>query len=312
MSINVFLSEELPENKDKVISIISFDKEVGYLNKTLSIGTPILNKKKLYEIWEVDDCVKSKNVNGINISKSKNYIFGYTVLEKSGSYEELKSKISGVYENFFKLSKENKMQIVKIWHYLPQLLKKHSNGKTNYSLLCEARENIYRQYYNDIEFPAATAIGIEGNKILIYFLASLCKTYDAIENERQVSAYNYPQNIFLEKPMFSRAIKFSSQGYTDKKIVISGTASIRGYKSMHEMEVIKQLDESIKNYKMFIEPDKNISNVSRVYLSKSQLFKYAEIIKILNKNFSENKYTLMQGELCRKELLVEIEGIANV
>ena len=63
------------------------------------------------------------------------------------------------------------MQIVKIWHYLPQLLKKHSNGKTNYSLLCEARENIYKQYYNDIEFPAATAIGIEGNKILIYFLS---------------------------------------------------------------------------------------------------------------------------------------------
>ena len=103
MSINVFLSEELPENKDKVISIISFDKEVGYLNKTLSIGTPILNKKKLYEIWEVDDCVKSKNVNGVNISISKNYIFGYTLFEKNGSYEELKSKISSEYENFFNL-----------------------------------------------------------------------------------------------------------------------------------------------------------------------------------------------------------------
>ena len=58
MSINVFLSEELPKNKDKVISIISFDKEVGYMNKTLSIGTPRLNKNKLYEIWEVDDWEK--------------------------------------------------------------------------------------------------------------------------------------------------------------------------------------------------------------------------------------------------------------
>jgi ACT domain-containing protein len=63
---------------------------------------------------------------------------------------------------------------------------------------------------------------------------------------------------------------------------------------------------------MFIEPAKNISNVSRIYLSKSEVYKYADIIKILNKNFSKNKYTLMQGELCRKELLVEIEGIANV
>ncbi len=311
MSINVFLSEKLPKNKDKVISIISFDKDVNYFNKILSTGTPILNNKNLYEIWEVNDSVKYKNIDGLNISISKNYIFGYTIFDKNGSYDELKLKISNEYLSFFKLVKDHKMQMVKIWHYLPQLLKKQSNGKTNYSLLCEAREIAYKLYYDDIKFPAATVIGIEGSKILIYFLASLCESYDAIENERQVSAYNYPQGIFLEKPMFSRAIKFKSQGYMNKQIIISGTASIKGYKSMHEMEVVKQLDESIKNYKTFIKLDENNSNILRVYLSKSQAYKYEDIVKILNKTFSENKYTLMQGEICREELLVELEGISN-
>ena len=50
MSINVFLSEKLPENKDKIISILSFYKNIHCLNNVLSIGTPVLSDKNLYEI----------------------------------------------------------------------------------------------------------------------------------------------------------------------------------------------------------------------------------------------------------------------
>ena len=93
------------------------------------------------------------------------------------------------------------MDIIKIWHYFPDLLKSYSDKKTNYSLLCEAREIIFKDYYTDFSYPAATVIGIEGDKILIYFLAASCKKYDVIENKRQVSSYDYPQNIFFEKPI---------------------------------------------------------------------------------------------------------------
>ena len=41
------------------------------------------------------------------------------------------------------------------------------NNKTNYSLLCESREELYRKFYKNSDYPAATVIGIEGNKILI-------------------------------------------------------------------------------------------------------------------------------------------------
>ena len=72
--------------------------------------------------------------------------------------------------------------------------------------MCEAREKVYKNFYKNSDYPAATVIGIEGNKILIYFLAVSCETYKVVENKRQVSSYNYPQNIFSEKPMFSRAV----------------------------------------------------------------------------------------------------------
>ena len=89
--------------------------------------------------------------------------------------------------------------------------------------------------------------------------------------------------------MFSRAVKFTPSDFSTRKIVISGTASIKGYKSMHELEVIDQLNESIKNYKTFINTENNSSNISRVYLSKSQGNKIREIEELLNKNFSVKK-----------------------
>ena len=46
--------------------------------------------------------------------------------------------------------------------------------------------NAYKKYYKDLSYPAATVIGIDGEKVLIYFLAVSCENYKAIENSRQV------------------------------------------------------------------------------------------------------------------------------
>ena len=227
------------------------------------------------------------------------------------SYEEIKENIRKKYKDFFGIANQNSMSIIKIWHYLPQLLKTYADSKTNYSLLCEAREVIYKEKYKDSSFPAATVIGIEGNKILIYFLAAACKDYNAIENKRQVSSYDYPQNIFLEKPMFSRAVSFTDIEGADKKIIISGTASIKGYESIHSMNVLNQLDEALKNYQTFVNIKGNNTNLCRIYLTKSQKIYSAEITKKLDNIFDYNNYILLEGEICRNNLLIEIEGISK-
>ena len=312
MSINVFLTDKLPKQKDNIISIISFVDKVEYIDNILSTGLFSYGRKNVYEVWETSDEVSHEKYNDIYISKNNNYLFGLAIIENIGSYEELKLNIQKKYSDFYKISDENKMSIVKIWHYLPQLLKTYNDKKTNYSLLCEAREIVYKNYYKDLSYPAATVIGIEGNKILIYFLAAICKNYKVIENIRQVSSYNYPQNIFSEKPMFSRAVSFKTTYENVEKIIISGTASIKGYQSMHTKNLIKQLDEALKNYKTFLEIENNISNTCRVYLSKIQKDNYNIIINRLEEIFDYNQYVLLQGDICRKELLIEIEGISSV
>ena len=102
----------------------------------------------------------SKKYNDINVSKSKNYIFGSVIidLERLSSYEEIKGSISKKYRDFFTIANQSSMKLIKIWHYLPQLLKPYSDNKTNYSLLCEAREIVYKKKYKDSDFPAEDSL----------------------------------------------------------------------------------------------------------------------------------------------------------
>ncbi|MEL0101874.1 MAG: hypothetical protein VW837_00105 [Gammaproteobacteria bacterium] len=312
MSINVFLSSELPKEKGNILSIISFCNKVDYKDRVLSSGLISENKSKKYEIWQTDEKVTQSYYENINIVKNNYLIFGSVIFDNNKSYDKLSEQIQKSYSNFFKIANENEMQIVKIWHYIPELLKTYDHKKTNYSLLCESREIIYKKYYQDQCYPAATVIGIEGKKILIYFIAAKCDIYETIENKRQVSSYDYPQNIFLEKPMFSRAIKFSTKSFKYNKLIISGTASIRGYESMHSEDISKQLEESLKNYKTFLDIDDNASNICRIYMSKKEKDNFNLINSKLENCLGNNKFILLYGDICRTELLVEIEGISDV
>ena len=95
------------------------------------------------------------------------------------------------------------------------------------------------------------------------------------------------------------------------KIVISGTASIKGYESMHSNNLMKQLNEALENYKTFVDIENNKSNICRVYLSKAQESNSHSIVNELDKIFDINRYLLLKGDICRKELLIELEGISD-
>ena len=121
MSIKVFLSENLPEKKDNTLSVISFNGEVNYKENVLTSGPKILNQKNIYEIWEVQDKVSQKKYDDINVSISKNYIFGFVIIDVDSlnSYEEIKNTISKKYRGFFSIANQSSMNLIKIWHYLP-------------------------------------------------------------------------------------------------------------------------------------------------------------------------------------------------
>ena len=311
MSFEIFFTSKLPENRKKSLAIIKYSRSISHDSGILSTGLQEYNGNEIFEVWNTDENVFYENINDFDIYKSENYLFGSRIINMNKSYENNKIKIINAYNNLFEITKKEKMEIVKIWHFIPELLQKYHNDKTNYSLLCESREIVYKSHFNDFNFPAATAIGIKGKKILIYFFAGRFSKYKAIENKRQVSSYLYPQEIFKEKPMFSRAVSFDNLGSGVRKIFISGTASIKGYKSMHSLNLKEQLNEALKNYGTFINLNNNSSNISRIYITNIKDEDKLWIQQKLEKVFGIGRFIVVKGDICRKELIIEVEGVSD-
>jgi hypothetical protein len=77
------------------------------------------------------------------------------------------------------------------------------------------------------------------------------------------------------------------------------------------MNVLNQLEEALKNYQTFVNIKDNNTNICRIYLTKSQKIYSLDITKKLDNIFDYNNYILLEGEICRKNLLIEIEGISK-
>ena len=311
MSFEIFFTSKLPENRKKSLAILKFSSNISHDSGILSTGLQEYNGNEIFEVWNTDENVYAKEINNFYTSKSENYLFGSTIIDMNESYKNNKTKIINAYNNLFEIAKLEKMEIVKIWHFIPELLSKYNNDKTNYSLLCESRETVYKDYFKNFNFPAATAIGIKGKKILIYFFAGRFSKYKVIENKRQVSSYLYPQQIFKEKPMFSRAVSIDNVKSGVSKILISGTASIKGYESMHSLNLKEQLNEALKNYETLISLNNNTSNISRIYISNINDEDKLWIQQKLEKVFGMDRFIIVYGDICRKELIIEVEGVSD-
>ena len=148
------------------------------------------------------------------------------------------------------------------------------------------------------------------------FLAGRSPTV-AIENPRQVSAYHYPAQYGLRSPTFSRASLATLP--QQELLLISGTASIVGHETLHQGDVRNQVFETLRNVQALLDQANLRSQADsgyhlhdlnlRVYVRHE---KDAALIQALVEESigSGLQAIYLNADICRKELDVEIEGIA--
>jgi len=139
-----------------------------------------------------------------------------------------------------------------------------------------------------------------------------------VENPRQVSAYEYPRVYGPRSPSFARAtLRPSNSG---SHLLIAGTASVVGHVSEHIGEPDKQTLEIIHNLNALITHTEQLHGVTRGQWYGQALFKvyvrqpehFATIRDILKEQLPSHTQVLyLQGEMCRSELLLEVEGILS-
>ena len=208
---------------------------------------------------------------------------------------------------------------VRIWNFVPDI-QAPMDGGDRYMAFNLGRFNAYTDWLGQAEgfgaiLPAASAVGVGGDTLWIHVLAAETAG-QPIENPRQVPAYRYSRRYGIRPPCFARATKLGST------LLIAGTASIIGEDSRHAGCIETQTRETLHNIATLIasarQPDKGSDAESlsplidlRVHVLDRQ---YAAVVQMILDDAAPEaeQVEYVEAQLCRKELLVEIEGRARL
>lgn len=164
--------------------------------------------------------------------------------------------------------------------------------------------------------PAACALGSPGGPLTIAFLAGRVRPAP-IENPRQISAYQYPPQYGPRSPVFARA-SLVRMG-EDEVLFISGTASIVGHETLHPGDVVAQTHETMTNIEAVLSEANRIARQPRFNLVGLHYKVYvrhaADLPRIRSVLEARAGHPLqavyLQADVCREDLLVEIEATAT-
>lgn len=231
----------------------------------------------------------------------------------------------------------NVCDIDRQWNYLEDITGREFVGndfRQKYQEFNDARSEFYVDQNWTGGYPAATGIGTVGGGVVVEIDAAI-KSHDGVglrtvgvDNGMQISAHRYSGDVLCGEaavkttPKFERARAIVNESiFGDKKaqIYISGTAAIRGEDSL-EQDIEKQTLTTIENVEYLISKENLRSfgvdlmripkvQVMRVYVKRDEDF---EVVKgVLVRKYPTVPMLFVKSEVCRKELLVEIEGVAE-
>ena len=209
-----------------------------------------------------------------------------------------------------------------IQNYFPNINQK-INGIERYKSFCSGRHNAFAEKYQSMHryLPAASAVGSKSGPLTINFIAFRNSKGEHIENPRQVSAYQYPVEYGERSPSFARAT-YMNLGES-KYLYVAGTASIVGYQSCHKDNLLLQLQETHENLESLLNHSRCLLNRNdeKVNIVDATIIKTyirdVESLPLVKKLMEERlagaqSRLYLVGDICRKELLLEVEGVWSV
>lgn len=203
--------------------------------------------------------------------------------------------------------------IVRQWNYIERITA-FEGADQHYQSFNNARSEFYHAADWSNGYPAATGIGANLGGVLIDIDAFVFKTPMAyatpIDNKLQVAAHAYSDQVLENArsrkttPKFERA---KSITFDDRRLVyISGTAAIRGEESLRGVGLERQLRITMENIAELTGKARPV--LLRVYLKYKSDYEEAE--RLMNEYAPAIPVSYMWADVCREELLIEIEGIA--
>ena len=311
---------------DHLLALIRFRESVAAKTdpRRCVIPLPELGGTTSAEVWISPSPVQVGRVSGVSYASNGEVLF---LQLRSDEYapDALQPLTAIAYRRLFAVARaQGYPHFLRIWNYLPDI-NRECGGLERYRTFCAGRRQVLDATLAGVEtrLPAASALGFpracpsdgesmgEGG-LRLYALAGR-EAGEQIENPRQISAFHYPPEYSPRSPSFSRAV-LSRSGDGECRLYISGTASVVGHASRHS-DLIAQLDETLVNLAALLaEAGRRAATplqpaLLRVYVRPD--YDPAPLRERINQAFGRAAPMMfLQADICRQELLIEIEGLA--
>lgn len=217
--------------------------------------------------------------------------------------------------------------VVRQWNYIGNIVALR-DGKQNYQEFNDARSRYYGKGCWPNGYPAATGIGASFDGVVVSFIAFRKRAQTSrgiypIDNPLQVAAHVYSKNVLVDEdcnavkstPKFERAKVIEAE--RGACCFVSGTAAIRGEESCEASSARLQTVMTIQNIDHLVSAE----NMARcgcgeyewkyakihVYIKNAE--DYDQVRKIVEEAYPQLPVVYSVADICRGELLVEIEGI---
>lgn len=221
---------------------------------------------------------------------------------------------------------------VRTWFYLGDITETELQTQ-RYMELNRARTDFYNpiQFHSNLLcpeiprgiYPASTGIGMWDRSLAASCLTLQTERTDlrliALENPQQTPAYAYHPRYSPQSPKFSRAMALVAGKYITTWI--SGTASIVDSESKHPNDAARQTEQTIDNIEKLISAENfafhgvrragaGLQEVAKLRVYVKRLEDFSTIQQICSARFGAVPTVYVLADVCRPELLVEIEGVA--
>lgn len=275
---------------------------------TLRLPLPVLGGVQEEFLWQRDIVLEALSEDSIRAVAGP-YIF---VALKAVVDSDLAETTRRLYGEL--LHQMSDASLLRIWNFVPRI-NDCSGGEEHYRRFCTGRTQAFVEdaSWTEDRYPAASAVGCEGEELIVYAFANRAGKVVHHENPLQLPAYHYPQEYGPDAPAFSRAsVDFSEYGAA---CFISGTASVRGHATVHPWDLEGQLAVTAENIHAILETLKSQSPAelfaqaphARAYIRRPEDAEQVEAWLKSQAWACTGQCSLVQADICREDLLVEVE-----
>lgn len=300
-----------PELAPDTLACISFGgapiaaddpRRVRVALKPLAGATP-------HEIWRAAGPVSCGREDGFGYARSADVLFGHLSFDGAADFA---AAVQDAYARLVAFcAAQGYPHLLRCWNHFGDIHLGAGDAE-RYRQFCVGRHRALAITSGfEQRLPAATVIGSPEPGALVYFLAAR-EAGLQVENPRQVPAFKYPRSYAPLPPSFSRALLKRWNG--SEQLFVSGTASVVGHESHHPDNTAAQLQETLTNLRALLEaaagaePRKPWRARSlKCYLRRPE--DLPAVSAQLGREFGGAPLLVLQGDICRSDLSVEIEAL---